>query len=52
MSGQREVLLTDEKWEKVKRFIPAVEPPRGGRPRVDDRSCFEGILWVLKSGAR
>ncbi|MBI1348855.1 transposase, partial [bacterium] len=25
---------------------------RGGRPPADDRRCFEGILWVLKSGAR
>jgi len=32
MSGRREVLLTDEQWEKVKRFIPRVE-----HPRVDDR---------------
>jgi transposase len=52
MSGRREVLLTDEQWEKVRRFIPKVEHPKGGRPRTDDRSCFEGILWVLKSIAR
>jgi transposase len=23
-----------------------------GRPWVDDRDCLEGILWVLRSGAR
>lgn len=48
MSGRREVLLTDEQWEKVKRFILKVEHPKGGRPRTDDRSCFEAILWVPK----
>jgi transposase len=52
MSGRSEVLLTDEQWEKVRRFIPKVEHPKGGQPRVEDRSCFEGILWVLKSSAR
>ena len=36
MSGRRQVLLTDELWEKVKRFVPTVEHPKGGRPRADD----------------
>ncbi len=46
-------LLTDEQWERVKKFIPErVRSPRGGRPPADDRDCFEGILWVCKSGAR
>lgn len=53
MPRTREVLLTDKQWERVKPFLPAVEPsPRGGRPRADDRACLEGILWVLRSGAR
>gem|GEM_PF-5956370 len=30
MSRRREVLLTDEQWEKVKRFVPRVEHPKGG----------------------
>ncbi len=52
MAGKREVLLTDEHWEMVKPFIPEVPTtPRGGRPREDDRACFKGILWVLRSGA-
>jgi hypothetical protein len=28
VSGRREVLITDGKWEKVRRFIPKVEYPR------------------------
>ncbi len=26
--------------------------PKGGRPRTDDRLVFEGMLWVLRTGAR
>ena len=45
--------LTDEQWSLVSDLFP-VPPvdPRGGRPRVDSRQCLEGILWVLRSGAR
>jgi transposase len=46
-------LLTDCQWERIKPFIPERKrSPHGGRPPADDRSCFEGILWVLRSGAR
>ena len=46
-------LLTDEQWEHIRPFIPERESsPKGGRPPADDRKCFEGILWVLRSGAR
>jgi transposase len=44
-------LLTDELWERIKRHIPP-EPPKskGGRPRISDRACLTGILFVLKTG--
>jgi transposase len=45
--------LTDEQWLLISDLFPAPQPdPRGGRPRVDSRHCLEGILWVLRSGAR
>jgi len=45
--------LTDEQWRKIEPLLPTVQrSPEGGRRRVDDRRCFEGILWVLRSGAR
>ena len=44
--------MTDAQWEKVKEQLPPSPPrPKGGRPRADDRKCFEGILWVLWTGA-
>ena len=45
--------LTDEQWLLIADLFPVPAPdPRGGRPRADVRQCLEGILWVLRSGAR
>lgn len=53
MARTHEVFVTDEQWEKIKPFLPRRRPSaRGGRPPADDRACLEGILWVLRSGAR
>ena len=50
MDGQE---LTDERWERIKKHLPPRRrSPRGGRPRADDRACLEGVLWVLRTGAR
>src|SRR5712692_4507154 len=44
--------LTDVQWARLKEHLPTHPPsPRGGRPRADDRKCFEGILWILWTGA-
>ena len=53
MARRHEVFVSDEQWEKIKPFLPERKrSARGGRPRADDRACLEGILWVLRSGAR
>ena len=38
-------------WERIEPLLPP-EPltPKGGRPRVPDRACLTGIIFVLKSG--
>lgn len=44
-------LVTDELWEVIEPLLPEEPPkPKGGRPRIDDRSALTGILFVLKSG--
>ena len=44
-------LLTDELWAIVEPLLPPTPPrPKGGRPRVPDRACLTGILFVLRSG--
>ena len=38
-------------WDLVEPFLP-IPPrrPQGGRPRVSDRACLTGIVFVLRSG--
>ncbi len=46
-------LLTEHQWRKIEPLLPQLQPsPKGGRRFVDNRRVLEGILWVLKTGAR
>lgn len=43
--------VRDELWEVAAPLLPVHDPdPRGGRPRVDDRVCFNAIVFVLFTG--
>lgn len=49
--GMAKPLVSDELWALVAPLLPAEPPkPKGGRPRVPDRACLTGILFVLKTG--
>lgn len=53
MARKTRRLLSDEQWSRVAPHLPRhPRSPRGGRPRVPDRECLEGILWLLRTGAR
>src|SRR4051794_41766692 len=44
-------LVPDELWELVEPLLPRRTPsPKGGHPRVDDRVCLTGLLFMLKTG--
>lgn len=52
-SVARERELNDRLWDRVRHLIPTHTPsPRGGRPRADDRACFEAVVFVLRNGLR
>jgi transposase len=45
------LLVPDELWTIVEPLLPSQPPkPKGGRPRVPDRACLTGIIFVLKTG--
>ena len=46
----RDQLLSDEKWLLIQPLLPKRRSK--GRPWADDRLVLEGILWVLRTGAR
>ena len=53
MSRKTKRVLTDAHWDRIAPHLPEHPPsPKGGRPRADDRACLEGILWLLRGGAR
>jgi transposase len=53
MARKTKRALTDEQWERLAPHLPIHAPsPKGGRPRADDRECLEGLLWLLRTGAR
>src|SRR3989304_1420540 len=44
--------VTGAQWEAIRVHLPKRKRSRkGGRPRADDRKCFEGLAWILWTGA-
>ena len=49
MAKRYEVTL--QQWERIKDLLPGKVSDRG-RPAADNRQFVNGVLWVLRSGAR
>ena len=44
-------LLPDTLWNLIEPLLPTPKPkPQGGRARLSDRACLQGVLFVLRSG--
>jgi len=46
----RDTDLTNWQWAHIEPLLPREN--RLGRPRAEDRRTINGILWVLRTGAR
>ena len=55
MNPKESYQVSDELWTKIQPLLPQhVNTHRfgGGRPRADDRTCLNGILFVLRTGCQ
>ena len=53
MARKTQPLLTEAQWSIIEPLLPKpVQSRKGGRKRIDHRRVLEGILWVLRTGAR
>jgi transposase len=44
-------LLPDALWDLIEPLLPTpASKLKGGRPRLSDRACLKGVLFVLRSG--
>jgi transposase len=44
-------LLPNALWNLIEPLLPTpASKPKGGRPRLSDRACLKGVLFVLRSG--
>ena len=44
--------LTKEQWDRIKPMLPPEETGKRGRPRKDNRTMLNGMLWIVRSGAQ
>jgi len=44
--------INDERWKKIEPLLPKPRAGHVGRPPADNREVLEGILWILRTGAR
>ena len=42
--------VSDEQWEKLAPYF-GNKQGKMGRPQADNRKLFNGVLWVLRTGA-
>ena len=51
--ARESIRVTDEQWSRIEPVLAQLPKRRGaGRPRIGNRAVIDGILWVLKTGAR
>jgi transposase len=43
--------LRPEEWVRVKPLLPPENSGKKGRPRLDNQTMLNGMLWITRSGA-
>jgi transposase len=51
--ARKGIRLSGAQWKRIEPLLPKLpRSRRGGRPWIGNREVLEGILWMLRSGAR
>ena len=43
--------LTDDEWNRIVDLLPPENTGKQGRPRKNNRTILNGIIWIARSGA-
>jgi transposase len=43
--------LKPEEWSRIKPLLPPETTGKKGRPRLDNQTMLNGMLWIVRSGA-
>lgn len=44
--------ITNEEWARIESLMPAPNGRKGGRPRKDDRTMLNAIVWLARTGCQ
>ena len=44
--------ITGKEWERIQSFFPPERTGKRGRPAKNNRDMFNGMLWIVRSGAQ
>ena len=44
--------LKKEQWDRIKQMLPPEETGKRERPHKDNRTMWNGMLWIVRSGAQ
>lgn len=44
--------ITTEEWNRIKDYLPPERSGQKGRPRKDNRTMLNGMLWILRTGCQ
>jgi transposase len=44
--------VTNEEWKRIEPLLPPQSTGRKGRPPKDNRTMYNGMLWMDRSGAQ
>ena len=43
--------ITDSEWSRIVDLLPPENTGKRGRPRKDNRTILNGMIWIARSGA-